>query len=715
MNSNRANIQHVRSSPLYSSQASSLSTSSLSISTKKRAKTNWETQPSRLRPYLIGDQIGGNELSKIYSAIHCVNYRPAAIKMIPLRKLQKSFYYGRQIMKAEKILAPLLYHPHITPIYETIHSETHIMQIMELLENGNLYGLLEQIVEARYEKQLLQEQTSSQKATDNQDEIPENQDEKYDSENNDSNDDENIQNIDENYEYADFELTYIQKLTYVDQILSAVEYLHSYYICHRDIKLDNILLNKNMTAVKLCDFGFSTISLPSKPVSGQFGSYGYAAPEVLENKHPYNGCFADMWSLGILIFVIFAERFPFDVEQQDGDQPCQTSETEKTANSSYTDLHCTTGYTENDNGVVRSPSMCSCSSYSSRNGVILNQASSTECLNVLGYYDDLVDHIDYTGIPDEIVQIIKSLLVVDPKKRATCRQVRQNPVFDSVQCRIINKINEEENSIICGANEIIHDSSNDNTQTHIKMDPISERDALKVVVRRIAELQNKTITRVMADLKSDEETNEKVLYRLIKNVIEFEGFFSPSYSNNAYNETYFSSSSSLSKANISQIVKQQTRQKRGNSIASKYPKNCFSIIRSNSFSTLNNIMGENTSDESTSKCLVNSFKTIDELKFTEIMTVFGDPAKIMNDIDLYLIKNHFSVSYNIVGQRKAVALDENDEKIIITVEIGRNNSQLDQMLYYDIRIASLTGKKEDFEDLCFFIKSRFSLPMFGSL
>lgn len=712
MNQSRVNLQPIHSSPLYSSQTKSLSASSLSISNKKRAKTNWETQPSRLRPYLIGDQIGGNELSKIYSAIHCVNYRPAAIKMIPLRKLQKSFYYGRQIMKAEKILAPLLYHPHITPIYETIHSETHIMQIMELLENGNLYSLLEQIVETRYEKQMLEDQTFSQKVSDKD----EGNQEKSDS----GEKDENIQVVEENYE--DFELTYTQKLTFVDQILSAVEYLHSHYICHRDIKLDNILLNKNMTAVKLCDFGFSTISLPSKPVSGLFGSYGYSAPEILENKHPYNGCLADMWSLGILIFVIFAERFPFDVEEQENDQSCENSVPE-TSNSSYTDLHCTSGYTGNGGEVKRSPSICSCPSYSTRNGTVLNQDSSTECLNVFGYFDDLVDHIDYSGIPDEIVQIIKSLLVVDPKKRASCHLIRQNPVFDPVECRIINKINdEEENSVMCGANEVIKNT--DSNQTHIKMDPISERDALKIVVRRIAELENKTITKVMADLKSNEENAEKVLYRLIKNIIEFEGFFSPSYSNNAYNEPYSSPSSSpkqerlttvRTNSNISQIVKQQTRTKRGNSIASRYPKNNFSILKSNSFSTLKNIIDENIPVDISSKCLVSSFKTIEEFKYTEILTVFGDPAKIMNDIDTYLIKNHFSVSYNIVGQRKAVALSENDDRIIINIEICKNNRQLDPMLYYDIKLASLSGTKEDFEDLCFFIKSRFSLPIFGSL
>ena len=86
----------------------------------------------------------------------------------------------------------------------------------------------------------------------------------------------------------------------------------------------------------------------------------------------------------------------------------------------------------------------------------------------------------------------------------------------------------------------------------------------------------------------------------------------------------------------------------------------------------------------------------------------------MNSIDNYLIKNHYSVSNNVVGERKAVALSEEDEVIIITIEIGKNHCNLDPMLYYDVKLVSKSGKKEDFEDVCFFIKSRFALPIFGN-
>lgn len=744
MTEKRAIFQSVRSSPLYSSFNCTLSTPTLSVATKKKAKTNWKTQPSRLRPYLIGEQIGGNEMSKIFSAIHCVNYCPAAIKMIPLRKLKRSFAYGQQIMNAETILAPLLFHPHITPIYETIHSETHLMQIMQLLENGNLYCLLAQIAEIRYEKQM-QKQASLEQILSQQN--IKNEDSHSNSTSNISNDEDIEKNqketlVDE--EPTDFELSYDQKLDFVDQILSAVEYLHSHFICHRDIKLDNILLDKNMTNVKLCDFGFSAISLPSKPVSGLFGSFGYAAPEVIENKHPYDGIAADMWSIGVLIFVIFAERFPFDIEpdNEQTDQDIESEDTESETNYNLNEF-------ENDkqnSSIMPQSSSCSCSSFSSRNGSVLHQTQSSECINILSYFEDIIKQIDYSGIPDSIISIIQSLFVIDPKKRATCHQIRQNPVFNSLQHRIINKINNSQD-------KNIYDNNADK-QFHIDLNPILEKEALKVVVMRIAELKKKTITKVMSNLKSPEENDEKVLYNLIKSIIDFEGYFSSP--NSIYNEYYELPLSSTDIENISRKNQQdqksdssssdkeieveekgyvhvefpvkkyypesenskgkrQARNKRGNSISTKHSKsNSFTIARSNSFSTLQNTTDENCTEETNSSLLASSFRTINELKTSETVTVFGDPAKIMNSIDNYLIKNHYSVSYNVVGERKAVALSEEDEVIIITIEIGKNHCNLDPMLYYDVKLVSKSGKKEDFEDVCFFIKSRFALPIFGN-
>ena len=70
------------------------------------------------------------------------------------------------------------------------------------------------------------------------------------------------------------------------QILQGLQYLHSYGIVHRDLKLENVMMtNKNSGAVpKLVDFGLSKMIGPSELAQEPFGTLGYVAPEILESK-----------------------------------------------------------------------------------------------------------------------------------------------------------------------------------------------------------------------------------------------------------------------------------------------------------------------------------------------------------------------------------------------------------------------------------------------
>jgi serine/threonine protein kinase len=102
----------------------------------------------------------------------------------------------------------------------------------------------------------------------------------------------------------------------IDSLLSAVEYLHSYGICHRDIKLENILLARS-TGVKLCDLGLATVTFDGT-VKGGCGSFEYSAPEVFTG-FTYDGFKADMWSVGVVIYALFARMLPFQDITQDFD------------------------------------------------------------------------------------------------------------------------------------------------------------------------------------------------------------------------------------------------------------------------------------------------------------------------------------------------------------------------------------------------------------
>ncbi|XP_063696373.1 serine/threonine-protein kinase SIK2 isoform X2 [Culicoides brevitarsis] len=94
------------------------------------------------------------------------------------------------------------------------------------------------------------------------------------------------------------------------QILSAVEYCHNKGIVHRDLKAENLLLDSNMN-IKIADFGFSNYYKRDELLATWCGSPPYAAPEVFEGKK-YTGPEIDIWSLGVVLYVLVCGALPFD-------------------------------------------------------------------------------------------------------------------------------------------------------------------------------------------------------------------------------------------------------------------------------------------------------------------------------------------------------------------------------------------------------------------
>ncbi|TGZ58046.1 Non-specific serine/threonine protein kinase [Temnothorax longispinosus] len=94
------------------------------------------------------------------------------------------------------------------------------------------------------------------------------------------------------------------------QIVLAVHYLHQQRVVHRDLKAENLLLDADNN-IKLADFGFSNEYTPGVPLSTWCGSPPYAAPEIFEGKH-YDGPRADVWSLGVVLYVLVCGALPFD-------------------------------------------------------------------------------------------------------------------------------------------------------------------------------------------------------------------------------------------------------------------------------------------------------------------------------------------------------------------------------------------------------------------
>lgn len=97
---------------------------------------------------------------------------------------------------------------------------------------------------------------------------------------------------------------------FFQQIICAVEYCHRHKIVHRDLKPENLLLDEFMN-VKIADFGLSNIMTDGNFLKTSCGSPNYAAPEVISGKL-YAGPEVDVWSSGVILYVLLCGKLPFD-------------------------------------------------------------------------------------------------------------------------------------------------------------------------------------------------------------------------------------------------------------------------------------------------------------------------------------------------------------------------------------------------------------------
>lgn len=101
------------------------------------------------------------------------------------------------------------------------------------------------------------------------------------------------------------------------QLYQGVKFLHERCVVHRDLKLENLLVDPNTGILRITDFGLSKI-IPPEDVGkcvcrSSVGTGSYVAPEVwFGQRHPYNGFASDVWSMGVCLFALAYRCFPFD-------------------------------------------------------------------------------------------------------------------------------------------------------------------------------------------------------------------------------------------------------------------------------------------------------------------------------------------------------------------------------------------------------------------
>lgn len=104
------------------------------------------------------------------------------------------------------------------------------------------------------------------------------------------------------------------------QLVSGVDYMHSKGLIHRDLKLENLLLDKHKNVI-ISDFGFVNSYNKSKNdlMKTSCGSPCYAAPELVLSQSPYEGRKVDIWSLGVILYAMLAGYLPFDDDPENED------------------------------------------------------------------------------------------------------------------------------------------------------------------------------------------------------------------------------------------------------------------------------------------------------------------------------------------------------------------------------------------------------------
>lgn len=98
------------------------------------------------------------------------------------------------------------------------------------------------------------------------------------------------------------------------ELCDSISYIHSFGILHRDIKLENILFDKDYH-VKLADFGFACLVTSPEKRTTVCGTREYFAPEIYANKK--QGLKLDVWCLGIILYELCHNRTPFSLTKKD--------------------------------------------------------------------------------------------------------------------------------------------------------------------------------------------------------------------------------------------------------------------------------------------------------------------------------------------------------------------------------------------------------------
>ncbi|URD86533.1 CBL-interacting protein kinase [Musa troglodytarum] len=204
-----------------------------------------------LQKYEVGRLLGKGTFAKVFYARNIRTSQSVAIKVVDKEKVLKVGLIDQ--IKREISVMRLVRHPNIVELYEVMATRSKIYFVLEYVKGGELFN---KVVKGRLKEDVARK--------------------------------------------------------YFQQLINAVDFCHSRGVYHRDLKPENLLLDDNGN-LKISDFGLSALA-ESKRQDGLLhttcGTPAYVAPEVLSRKG-YDGAKADIWSCGVILFVLMAGYLPF--------------------------------------------------------------------------------------------------------------------------------------------------------------------------------------------------------------------------------------------------------------------------------------------------------------------------------------------------------------------------------------------------------------------
>ncbi|KAF5944819.1 hypothetical protein HYC85_018896 [Camellia sinensis] len=208
---------------------------------------------TRVGRYELGRTLGEGAFAKVKFGRNVETDENVAIKILNKEKILKHDMIGQ--IKREILTMKLIRHPNVIRMYEVMASKTKIFIVLEFVTGGELFDKISG-------KGRLKEDEARK---------------------------------------------------YFQQLINAVDYCHSRGVFHRDLKPENLLLDAN-GILKVSDFGLSALPQQIREdglLHTTCGTPNYVAPEVIKNKG-YDGAKADLWSCGVILFVLLAGFLPFE-------------------------------------------------------------------------------------------------------------------------------------------------------------------------------------------------------------------------------------------------------------------------------------------------------------------------------------------------------------------------------------------------------------------